>query len=157
MTSDLSERSDVKAAERSTFLDAHHETQCKSKLDAMQVLRNVMWITTQPIQQARMLDEEGEDRPLTMDEWGAVMRRSTLGVKPYQEYWTLVHEYAGLLPDTNPMPRVRAVRIDATVQEILEAVADMTIAQGPYAIEGSVYFEGLRKVADMFFVVATGS
>lgn len=147
-----SQRSDVRAAKR-----PFDEPQRKSKLDAMQVLRRVSWVTTRPIDEARVHDDAGGDRPLTTAEWGALMRRRMLGAKPFHAYWTLLHEKAGLLPDAYPMPRVRAMRMDATVREILEAVADMTIAHGPYAIEDSVYFEGISKVEALLFVVAVGS
>lgn len=145
-------RSDVRQAGKDKPKPAR-----KSKLDAMQVLNKLSWVTTEPVDTACILLNDDEERSLTNAEWGAQMRMSMLGVRPSAEYWMLLHENSGLLPDSNPMPRVRAISTQATVRDILEAIENMTVNDGPYEIADHVYFEGIRKIADGLFSVNTGS
>lgn len=143
----IANRSDVQTAKKNA------KRAPNSDLDAMDVLNEVDWVTTIQVYRAQIINKDHSRRKLTNAEWNAQLNRGVFD----RDEWLLLHEDAGLLPDSSGMPRVRAMRTDATVKDILDAISNMTISNGPYEIADHVYFEGIYKISDNLYGVSTGS
>lgn len=108
-------------------------------------LDRLCWRTTQPVEAARWLGEDGEDSP---DQWDI-----TLGYPPYEEdrdltpdewgltlpiewtqgtNWTLVHPDAGFVAAEQEWrgPLQRRMRPDSTLREMMQALHDIEAEGG---------------------------
>jgi hypothetical protein len=136
--------------------------QKKTAIDGMSVLDKIDWTTTHnpergPCKAKIILKGGWKRRHLTEEEWNAIVVVGTKSGYVRDGYWIMLHENAGLMINTAPMPECRAMARNSTVIDVLRAIHEMTVKRGPFASADSVYFEGLCEVAPGIVCVRCGS